>query len=83
VLSTKVDGTVLVTRAFKTRKDVARRAARTLQDVTGRLLGTVLNAVNFERRKYGYYQYYYKQAYGSDVTELKSRPSTEEERPEA
>jgi len=84
VLSTKVDGTVLVTRAFKTRRDVARRAARTLQDVSGRLVGTVLNAVNFERRKYGYYQYYYKQAYGADQNELPSRPVTpDDDRPEA
>ncbi|HKY37057.1 MAG TPA: polysaccharide biosynthesis tyrosine autokinase [Polyangiaceae bacterium] len=84
ILSTKVDGTVLVTRSFKSRRDVALRAARTLQDVSGRLAGTVLNAVNFERRKYGYYQYYYRQAYGSDITELASRPAVkDEERPPA
>jgi succinoglycan biosynthesis transport protein ExoP len=84
ILSTKVDGTVLVTRAFKTRRDVARRAARTLQDVGGNLLGTVLNAVNFERRKYGYYQYYYRQAYGPDVNDLPSKPvQSEGDRPDA
>jgi capsular exopolysaccharide synthesis family protein len=85
ILSTKVDGTVLVTRAFKTRRDVARRAVRALHDVSGRLLGTVLNAVNFERRKYGYYQYYYKQAYGADVNELPSKPATDhdDDRPDA
>jgi polysaccharide biosynthesis transport protein len=68
VLSTKVDGTVLVVRAFQTRKELARRAVRSLRDVGGRLVGTVLNAVDFERREYGYYQYYYykRQGYGPD-----------------
>jgi len=61
VLSTKVDGTILVVRAFKTRKDLARRAARSLLDVGGRVIGTVLNAVDLEGRRYGYYEYqYYK-----------------------
>lgn len=59
VLSTRVDGTVIVVRSFKTRKDVARRAVRALRDVSGHLVGTVLNAVSFERRGSGYYQYYY------------------------
>lgn len=71
VLSTKVDGTVLVVRALQTRKDLARRAARSLRDVGGRMVGTVLNAVDFERREYGYYQYYYykRQGYAADAPE--------------
>jgi capsular exopolysaccharide synthesis family protein len=59
ILSTKVDGTVLVIRAFKTSKELARRAVRALRDVGGYAVGTVLNAVDLERREYGYYQYYY------------------------
>lgn len=69
ILSTRVDGTVLVIRAAVTRKDVARRAVRSLRDVGGRVVGTVFNAVDFERRDYGYYHYYaYKKAgYGSEA----------------
>lgn len=69
ILSTRVDGTVLVVRAHETRKDVARRAVRSLRDVGGRIVGTVFNAVDFQRRDYGYYHYYaYKKAgYGSEV----------------
>lgn len=68
VLSRRVDGTILVVRALKTRKDVARRAVRALRDVNSNIVGTVLNAVNFEQRGYGYYQYYYYRSggYGPD-----------------
>lgn len=59
ILSTRVDGTVLVARARHTRKDVARRAARSIRDVGGKIVGTVLNAVDFNKRADGYSQYYY------------------------
>lgn len=66
VLSTRVDCTVLVVRAFKTSKDVARKAARSVSDVGGRIVGTVLNAVDLKRREYSYQDYYYaKEGYGT------------------
>jgi len=69
VLSTVVDGTVLVVRAFKTTKDLARRAVRSIRDVGGHLVGTVLNAVDLDRHEYGYrYYYYYKrEGYSSEA----------------
>ena len=83
VLSTKVDGTVLVVRALQTRKDLARRATRSLRDVGGHIVGAVLNAVDFERREYGYYQYYYykRQGYSQDPAEVAS--SSDEHAPPA
>ena len=59
VLSTLVDGTLLVVRAFKTTKDLARHALRALLDVGANVAGTVLNAVNLNRGEYKYSQYYY------------------------
>ena len=59
VLSNHVDGTVLVVRAFKTSRDLARQAARALRDVSANVVGCVLNAVDLNKRQYGYYQYYY------------------------
>jgi succinoglycan biosynthesis transport protein ExoP len=59
VLSTLVDGTLLVVRAFKTTKDLARHALRALHDVGANVTGTVLNAVNLSRGEYKYSQYYY------------------------
>jgi len=60
VLSTLVDGTVLVIRAFKTTKEVARQALRALEDVGAKTAGGVLNAVDLDRHEYKYYHYYYK-----------------------
>jgi Mrp family chromosome partitioning ATPase len=55
-------------RAFRTSKDLARRAVRSLRDVGGRTVGVVLNAVDLNRNEYGYrYYYYYKrEGYSSD-----------------
>jgi capsular exopolysaccharide synthesis family protein len=58
ILSTLVDGTILVVRASRTTRELARRALRALRDVNGRTVGVVLNAVDLEGRNYGYYQYY-------------------------
>jgi capsular exopolysaccharide synthesis family protein len=58
ILSTLVDGTILVVRASQTTRELARRALRALRDVSGRIVGVVLNAVDLENRSYGYYRYY-------------------------
>lgn len=60
VLSTLVDGVVIVVRAFATPKDIARHAVRAIRDVGGRVVGTVLNAVNLDRDEYKYHYYYYR-----------------------
>jgi capsular exopolysaccharide synthesis family protein len=61
ILATQVDGTILIVRAFKTSRDLVRRAKRTLNDVGARIVGSVLNAVELDRPEYGYYRYqYYK-----------------------
>ena len=53
-----MDATIIVARAFETKKHTARRAARVLQDVGANTIGAVLNAVDFDRGEYRYYQYY-------------------------
>ncbi len=58
ILSTLVDGTVLVVRAFKTRKEVARHAVRSILDVGGNIVGSVLNAIDFSKLEYKYTYYY-------------------------
>lgn len=60
ILSTLVDGVLLVVRAFSTKKDLARHAVRAIQDVGGKALGVVLNAVNLDRHEYKYHYYYYR-----------------------
>jgi polysaccharide biosynthesis transport protein len=60
ILSTIVDGTVVVIKGFVTKKDFARQAVRSLQDVGAKVAGVILNAVNLDRHEYKYYYYYYK-----------------------
>ncbi|WP_437732320.1 GumC family protein [Sorangium sp. So ce1335] len=58
VLSTLVDGTVLVVRASATTHDFARHGIRAMLDVGGKTVGVVLNAADLNRREYGAYRYY-------------------------
>jgi capsular exopolysaccharide synthesis family protein len=66
VLSTQVDGTVVVVRAFRTSRDLAAGAVRALRNVGANLVGVVLNDCDLTRHEYGYYEYYAyrKEGYG-------------------
>jgi polysaccharide biosynthesis transport protein len=78
ILATQVDGTILIVRAFKTSRDLVRRAKRTLNDVGARIVGSVLNAVELHRPEYGYYRYQYKYdsgGYGREPAEEESSAS--------
>lgn len=66
ILGTQVDGILLVVRAQKTRRDLAKRALDALRQVQTRVIGAVFNGVptpqiDFYNRKYGYYQTAYGQ----------------------
>jgi polysaccharide biosynthesis transport protein len=63
ILSTMVDSTVLVVRAFKTTKELARQARRALGDVGARTAGVVLNWVDLNRHEYSHYYYYKREGY--------------------
>jgi polysaccharide biosynthesis transport protein len=58
LLSTMVDGTIMVVRAFDTTREMARRALRGLQSVGGNIGGIVLNAVDLDEHEYRYHYYY-------------------------
>lgn len=60
VLSTIVDGVILVVRVGSTRRDAVRRAAAHLRAVHSTILGAVLNDIDVTRGGYyGGYGYYY------------------------
>ena len=63
VMATHVDGTLMVLKAGKTSRDVARQAVRQLRDVKARIFGAVLNDLDLEDQKYGQYSYYYRYGY--------------------
>jgi capsular exopolysaccharide synthesis family protein len=65
VISTAVDGTLLVLKAGRTSRDVARRAVRALTDVNARVFGAVLNDLDLSDGRYGEYYQYHRYGYGS------------------
>lgn len=58
VLSTAVDGVILVIKSFKVARDLVLQARRQLADVDARLIGVILNDFDIQRKSYGYYYYY-------------------------
>ena len=63
VLSAMADGTILVCREGKTSWQAALQVRRRLEDVGAKILGAVLNSVDFDRADHAYYYQYY-QYYG-------------------
>ena len=55
ILSTKADGTILVVRAEKTKKESVENAVNLLKKVNSNIIGTVLNGIDVSRNKYYYY----------------------------
>ena len=55
ILSTKVDGVILVVRSEKTKKDSTKLAKAALEKVNAHILGVVLNGEERTRSKYYYY----------------------------
>lgn len=55
ILSAKADGTLLVVKAEKTKRDSVRNAVNLIQKVNGTIIGTVLNSVDKRATKYYYY----------------------------
>lgn len=55
ILSTKADGTLLVVRAEKTKKESVASSINLIKKVNGTVIGTVLNGVDNKRNKYYYY----------------------------
>jgi tyrosine-protein kinase Etk/Wzc len=67
VLTTMVDGVVLVIRTERTKRDAVRRALGHIRSVRGRLLGAVLNDVDMRSGAYyGSYGHYYYSYYGHE-----------------
>jgi capsular exopolysaccharide synthesis family protein len=67
VVTPMVSGTVFVLGAEMTRRRLAERAVQMVLQTRPRMVGAVLNRVNFDRNKYYYSRYYgyqYKSYYG-------------------
>jgi capsular exopolysaccharide synthesis family protein len=63
VLSTLVDGVILVVHGGKSTREIVRRARYDLENVGAKIFGVVLN--NVDLRREGYDQYYHYQYYSA------------------
>lgn len=59
VLGTQVDGSVVVIRAGKTKKDIARQKIELFHNVHAKLLGLILNGTSVDLAHEGYSYYHY------------------------
>ncbi len=57
ILSTLVDGVILVVKSGKSKSEIARRACQDLSGVGAKILGVVLNDLNVRHEGYDYYNY--------------------------
>ena len=69
VLSTQVDGTLLVIRANKARRNLVRQATGILRDVNANLIGVVLNAIPERSEAYRFYYHYQDSYYQIDESD--------------
>lgn len=76
VLSTLLDGVVLVSSSGTTSREALSRAITLLENVKGRLIGGVLNKIKVESVYGSYHYYYYYHYYGG--TKQKRKRKTEE-----
>jgi capsular exopolysaccharide synthesis family protein len=68
ILSTLVEGVIMVVHSGKSPREVARRATQELVTVGAKIFGVVLNNVDFRKGGYDdYYYYRYYEGYGEDA----------------
>jgi polysaccharide biosynthesis transport protein len=75
ILSTMVDGVVLVVHSGRSSRAVVRRAKQQLLDVGAHIFGVVLNNVKVEAQDY-YYSGYYSGYYSDSEVSEKESPGT-------
>lgn len=74
ILSTMVDGILLVIKAHQTHREAIKRAKTLLDNAEANIYGCLLNGVNIKRTygtNYYYYYYHYYQYYGHDLKRRK------------
>jgi capsular exopolysaccharide synthesis family protein len=78
ILSTSVDGVILVTLGGKTPRETLQRAKEVLHQVNAKILGVIINRIDIQRGDYGYYYYRYHYYYGKEGKK-KELPHTSEQ----
>ncbi len=74
VISSEVDGVILVVKAGQTDRNAVQRSFEILRNIPNRILGALLNVVNVEGIYGSYYYYYYHYYYyGKDGNKHRRR----------
>jgi capsular exopolysaccharide synthesis family protein len=68
LISTMVDGVLLVVHGGKSSRHIVRRSKQLLQDVGAKIFGVVLNNIEIQSHDYYYYQRYSDKYYGAQQT---------------
>ena len=71
ILSNCVDGVILVVLGGKTPREALLRSKGALLQVNAKILGVVINRVDINKNKYGYYYYQHYSYYEQDSKEKK------------
>jgi capsular exopolysaccharide synthesis family protein len=58
ILSTNVEGVIMVVRSGRTTKDSAIQTRKSLEGINSKILGVVLNAISYANLKYSAYYHY-------------------------
>ncbi len=83
VVASLCDGTVFVTKFNKIRRDHARRSVQRIQDAGVKIIGCVINDIDFEGKDSYYYSYYYYQnRYYASYYHNERKKGEKEKRPE-
>jgi capsular exopolysaccharide synthesis family protein len=87
ILAPMVDGVVMVVRSGVTPRKIVNQASVSLRRTGSRLLGVVLNAVDYHNPEYHYYgRYYYQEKYytsDADAVQMKKAKGTRPAEPES
>jgi capsular exopolysaccharide synthesis family protein len=73
LISSMVDGVLLVVQGGKTSKQIVKRTRQMLQEIGAKIIGVVLNKIDVRSHNY-YYHYDYKAYYSSAASNLLKTP---------
>jgi len=76
IISSTIDGVILVASGGKTPKETLQHAKEALLQVNAKILGVIINRVDIQKSYYGYYYYRYHYYYGKE--KKKELPYTSE-----
>ena len=80
LISSIVDGVLLVVQGGKTSRQVVKRTRQMLHEIGAKVIGVVLNKIDLRSQEYYYYhqdyKYYYSDSHAEESAVSKALPAT-------